>query len=173
MPSFSVDSTGQRIRTDILVTGYARDVMNKFQIAIPDEIIGLCFLFWFITISDEFDESLSNSQWVDIDGSCAKLNDNYECGRRGIWCCTVFGSQIVKSGVFKWCLKFKTEINWSCIGIVIDKKEELEKNKHNNDYGRHAGSGCFWFGSNGWLFHCGDKILIILRATLNKVLSLK
>ena len=73
MESFTVDSHGKRIKTDILVCGYVRDMMNEYKLEIPDEIIGLCFLFWFIKVCDQWDESLCDTELTDIDGSCCKL----------------------------------------------------------------------------------------------------
>ena len=156
MTSFSVDSSGQRIKTDILVSGYVRDVMNHHKIEIPDEIVGLCFLFWLITVCDEWDKSLCHNEWVDIDGSCVTITDKYKYGRTDVWCYTLFGGQVVESGVFKWCLKFNTEIEWICVGIIIDDKEVIEKNKVScNDYGRVQGHGCFLFPPDGGLRYRG------------------
>lgn len=55
MEPFTIDKDGCRIMTDILVTGYIRNHMNEYNVDIPGEIIGLCCMFWFIAISDEWD----------------------------------------------------------------------------------------------------------------------
>ena len=114
----SFDSNGKRIKTDILVFGYIRNVMNEYRIEIPDEIIRVCFLFWFMNVCDEWDKSLCHSQYVDIDESCAKLNDGYKSRGFLDWCCTLFGSQSVKNGVFKWHVQFNSSIEWICIGLL-------------------------------------------------------
>ena len=142
MASSLVGLDGQRIKTDILVSGFIRDVMNEHIIEIPDEIIGLCFLFWFIDVCDEWDISLCDKKWVDINDSSFKLIESR--------CCTLFGKHIVEAGsVFTWYLKLKSKIDWGCIGIIINKKEEIDKNKNFNDYGRDVGCGCFLFITGG------------------------
>ena len=157
MASFAVDAEGQRIKTDILVSGYIRHNINQYGIQIPDELIGLFFLLWFIDVCDNWDELSCHQTLVDIDGACVQLNENYEYGKDNIWGCTIYGSHVVREEVFKWCLEFKTAIHWICIGIIVDKKEEIEKNKHSNEYGIDIGCGCFWFNSNGWLQYDDKK----------------
>ena len=149
MTSPSLDSDGKMIKTDILVSGYVRNAMNEYnyKVEIPEEIISLVFLFWFIQICDEWDGSLSHDRFVEIDGSTAKVRNRFGT-------CSMFGTKVIETGTFKWSLKFKTDINWSCIGICIDTKEELEKSKRDNYYGRDVGCGCFWFGGRGSL--CWD-----------------
>ena len=86
MASFPVDANGQRIKTDILVAGFIKDAMSEHKLEIPDEIIGLCFLFCFIKVCDQWDRSLCH-ETIEIDGECATISDqfNYDLG-----CCTLF-----------------------------------------------------------------------------------
>ena len=154
MACVSVDSNGRRIKTDILVMGYIRDIMDQNKLDIPDEIIALCFLFWFINVCDEWDKTLCHEEYVDIEGSCARINTEIEITGASV---TMFGAQTVESGIFKWRLKLNTKMDWGCIGIIKDEKSYIEQNHTNNDYGRGIGCGCFLFickgGGNGALFH--------------------
>ena len=136
MASFNVDSNGKRIKTDILVCGYIRHIMNNHKLQVPDEITGLCYLFWLIQVCDVWDKSLCSVN-VEIAGSCARLSDGEMT--------TLFGMQNVKIGTFKWHLRLKTKINWGCIGIIKDDKQYIEQNKCDNEYGFETGCGCFLF----------------------------
>ena len=156
MASFSVDSNGQRIKTNILVSGFIKNIMNEHKLDIPDDIIGVCFLFWLIKTCDAWDQSLCHES-VNIDGSCAMMSDDSEC-------CTLFGTQTVESGVFKWYLKLATKIKWACIGIIKNEKRIIEDNKCNNEYGFEKGCGCFFLLSrspiaNGLLMFDGQEIV--------------
>ena len=138
MALFAVDSNGQRIKTDILVCGYVRNIMDEYKIEIPDEIIGLCFLFWFIQVCDEWDEALYDEERIEIDGLCGKWHGY----------ASLFGSKIVESGTFKWSLKLKSQITWGCIGIIKNDKSIIEESKWSNNYGFIEGCGCFLFFCN-------------------------
>ena len=72
MALFTVDSNGQRIKTDTLVCGYVRNIMDIYNLEIPDEIIALCFLFWIIKVCDQWDGALYDKKRIEIDGSCGK-----------------------------------------------------------------------------------------------------
>ena len=58
MPVLSDNSEGKRTGTKILESGWIIDVThvsNKNKILIPDDIINLCFVYWFIKICVESD----------------------------------------------------------------------------------------------------------------------
>lgn len=155
----SFDSNGERIKTDILVFGYIRNVMNECKIEIPDEIVRVCFLFWFMNVCDQWDKALCHHGYVDIDESCAKLNDEYKNSEftSTDWCCTLFGTQSVRNGVFKWHVQFNANIGWICIGIIKDTQDAINANKTNNEYGKRAGDGCFLYlfhsNNHGYLYY--------------------
>lgn len=151
--ALSFDSNGGRIQTDILVCGYIDNAMKEYNIEIPDEIIGLCFLFWLIKICDDWDQSLCDMDYFDIDGPCAKLNSFKYC--------TLFGTRVVKTGIFNWRIKLNTKISWGCIGVIVNKEKEIENNKYNNRYGKEKECGCFLFiagSSKGALFIAGEPL---------------
>ena len=60
------DRYGSRITTDILVAGHTTHCMKQYTLDIPDEIIRLLFMFWFVPYSDEWDRSLIDER-VNID----------------------------------------------------------------------------------------------------------
>ena len=88
-PSLSVyDQNGNHIKTDVLVSGYIREIID-----IPSEIIHLCFLYWFIDICDTWDKSKSQKEAI-ITGQCVKSSpDDY-------YTFTVYGSRIIESGSY-------------------------------------------------------------------------
>ena len=129
MASCSVDSNGRTIQTDILVYGYIRNVMEEHQLEIPDEIIGVCFVFWFIQTCDAWDESLC-TDFAAINGQYAKLN----AGKIS----TLFGSKSVDSGSYEWRIKFVTKIPWCCLGIIKDELDILKMKKTSNCFFRNG-----------------------------------
>ena len=93
MASFHVDSNGERIKTDILVSGYIKNAMKQHRLEIPDEIIGLCFLFWLIKVCDQWDAASSHDE-INIKGQYAEVSTKHNGWR------TLFGTHIVKTGIF-------------------------------------------------------------------------
>ena len=125
MSSVAVDSKGQRLMTDVLIAGFTHRASKLYGISIPNEIIGVIFMFWFIDVCDEWDESLSGEP-VTIDGQCAKMTKHRFC--------SIFGKKSVGTGVFEWRLRLKTNIGWCGIGIIRDDKQTLIDNQSSNIY---------------------------------------
>ena len=50
MAAPSVDSNGDRIKSDILVSGYVNELMREDKIQVPDAIVTMIFMFWFIDV---------------------------------------------------------------------------------------------------------------------------
>ena len=101
MASFCCDANGnqRKIKTDILVAGYVRDIVEEFTTRnIPDEIIQLCFMFWFVTVCDEWDKSMTypTHEIMEIDGDVFRWKDGYERGKDDVYLCTAFGTKIVE-----------------------------------------------------------------------------
>ena len=182
-PKLAIDANGNRILTDILVSGYIREHMKKYiDLSIPNEIINLLFLFWFVNICDTWDK-LSSYSFFDINGAVLKLNkkENEDCA----FLCSAFGYQTVENGIFEWKIKFNTRIEWICIGIIPDYKQSLEKDVTDNNYGfSESGGGCFLLSVNGAIyhgssmgycpiFHDKDTIITVILDMDNNTLSYK
>ena len=90
--SASLDSSGNRIVSDILIAGFTHESTIEYNIAIPDEIIGVIVMFWFVDVCDEWDKSLADEAVI-IDGQCVKLEKSKMC--------TIFGTKSVTSGSFE------------------------------------------------------------------------
>ena len=147
----AVDVKGTKIKSDILVSGYIRkQIMEKFKIYIPMQIIELCFLFWYIDTCDKWDKLLCHELvQIDYTGSCVKLDDNIEWTSDRPLFCTIFGCNSIKSGdIFTWKLRFNSNIYWCCIGIIHDKIDILKSNINDNNFGRQN-SGCFLTNTHG------------------------
>ena len=125
--------------------------MNENKMEIPVEIIGLCCLFWIVPITDEWDKTLCDHKCIDIDGSCIRLKNKMYHGNNTLF--TLFGSQIVSNGVFKWRLKLRSSINPGCIGIIKNDQEYLQKNKHDTDYALNEGCCFFFKDERGFFIH--------------------
>ena len=152
MTAVSVDKDGNRIKTDILVSGYTRQEGDRYGMEIPQEIMMLIFRFWFIAVCDTWKKSLCCSLF-DITNECARLTKKATVEDEGFWLCSVFGHHVVDHGIFEWKIKFNTNIKWICIGVCFDDEEMLKKNKENNDYGFDKDAGCFLLNSNGIIYH--------------------
>ena len=170
MATFQVDSTGSRIKTDILTNGYIRqNIEEKVKLLIPSEIKQLCFKYWFINVCDEWDKQFSNKAY-EINGQCIKLVKNVYFQP------AAFGSYVVKSGIFSWIIKCKTDINWMCIGIIEDDQSLLNKHINDADYDDFDYGGSF-FNHRSWYFNatateygckCGKKgDIIIMTLDIN------
>ena len=151
MSLFAVDSQGNRIETDILVAGYIRNVASEYNLSIPEDINGICFLFWLIKVCDEWDRK-SSAESIKIDGQFAKTTE------QGV--SSVYGSQSVSQGVYSWRIKTKQKM-WACIGVIEDDVKVLEQFRNDNDYDE-SGHGCFLL-TDGFFYnnerlerYCGD-----------------
>ena len=134
-----------RIQTDILVCGYVKHIMNIYQIQIPDEIIGLCFLFWLIKPCDEWDSSLCHKS-ISINGLYAEWTSDIRIH-------TLYAIKTVKSGVFKWALQLKTKskIDWGYIGIIKSDQHYMKRNQCRSAHEWDRGSGWALADCNGIL----------------------
>ena len=171
MPTFQVDSAGNRIKTDILSTGYIRQqIENVFKLLIPSEIKYLCFQFWFINVCDEWDKKFSNNAYQ-IDGQCVTTNisisEEYQA--------SAFGSHIVESGIYSWIIKLNTDIDWICIGVIQNDEKILKEYVNSADYEYYGGSlysgGSTYFEESEKGYGCafGDKDDIIeMTLDMNK-----
>ena len=103
-------STEIKPEIDSLVYGYIREKMKEYKLVLPEEIIKLCFEFWFLNVSDEWDKSLCH-ELVDIDGQCFKISDKFrKLISNPVRVFTVFGCKSIESGIYEWKLRFKTKI---------------------------------------------------------------
>ena len=127
MTAVCYDANGDRIKTDILVEGYVRHVANGFNMDIPDDIIKLCFLFWLVTVCDEWDKSMKHPshEAMKIDGDIFRWKDGYERGKDRVYTVMAYGKRSVKHGSFEWRLSFKTDIKYVWIRIVPDEPDVL------------------------------------------------
>ena len=71
MPQFAADSTGHRIKTDILVCVYMRENGQKCRLLIPVDVNKICFQFWLINVCDEWDKKYLSEE-VELDGQIIK-----------------------------------------------------------------------------------------------------
>ena len=167
MATFAVDSEGKRIKTDILVSGYVRNMGKNYELLIPEPIKDMCFLFWLIKVCDEWDKE-SSSKGIKIDGQIVV--------KTGSTTQSIYGRESISTGSYSWQIKFKTHIEWFCFGIIEDKTETLKKYTDDHVYGHNPnGDGCFLFCSGEfWIKdveseYChalGDKDTVITM-TLN------
>ena len=158
------DTNNNAIKTDILVSGYIRQLFNIAMI--PSEILHLCFLFWFIDICDQWDKSLID-EYAEIDGSRFKMKENPNPW--DIDGCVAFGTHSVEEGeIFQWKLRFNTKMKWIYIGICADEPKLLAMADqdcllynsngtiyHNSSYGFEGDQGCSLLHMNG-VIYCGD-----------------
>ena len=128
MSTLSVDSAGNRITTDILIAGYVHDFEREFTLesSIPNEIIGVIFMFWFVDVCDDWDTSLCGEEF-DIDGEYAKL---IEVGQTY----NLYGMKSVRTGSWEWKIKAATNIPFLCVGIIKDDENVLKFHKKKYEY---------------------------------------
>ena len=132
MATLQVDADGNRIETDILISGYLRqDIENQLEMMIPPEIKGLCFQYWFIKVCDECKDD------AEFAGQTVKrMVKNQHL--------TIYGRHSVQKGLFEWRLMVKSVNSGICIGIIEDKDEYLKKHIKNYNYDLY-GYGCWWY----------------------------
>ena len=128
MPQFAVDGKGNKIKTDILVTGYIREYGKEYSLLIPVDINTLCFQFWIIKICDEWDEEFSFKN-IDIDGPIVKYKGN--CDEA-----LVYGCHSIDKGSYSWEIQMtrKTDEAWFFMGIIEDEPDILKKSSTDFDY---------------------------------------
>ena len=147
MSSATVDVEGNRVITDVLVAGYTHETTNMYDLVIPNEIVGIIFIFWFIDACDQWDQSFCHES-VDFYSRCVKMTDE------GVF--SIFGMKSVKSGIFEWELEFKTYVTRGAVGLIQDSPEILRKYHKSDNFAMH-GDGIALFGGTGSL--CGNGFM--------------
>ena len=168
--NFSVNANGDKITSDILVSGYIRKkIINPHQLKIPIELKKLCFLFWYINACDKWDKSLCH-EFVQInkEGTCFKLDDDFLWDPEdGVGLCSVFGINSIKSQqIFSWRIRFNTNVFWACIGLIKDDPKVINQNITDNNYGRQN-PGCFLI-NHGAMCYEGERKEKYCRSFDNK-----
>ena len=138
MSTLAVDHNGNRIKTDILTGGYLREeIEEKLKISIPPEIKHLCFVFWFINICDEWDDTVYKKNILKIDGQTITTIESGFC--------SIMGCHKVSSGQYEWKLRHFSDVG-GCIGIIQDLDLSQEKMSRTLDRLRYDtdGYGAFW-----------------------------
>ena len=110
MAFHSVDDSGNIIETDILVTGYIRqDIEKHIDQQVPDELKRLCFDYWFFNACDSWSSQYHTNDMIEISKDAAEIrikhpkNILYE--DKGI---TVYGNHVVVDGTsYEWTIKMK------------------------------------------------------------------
>ena len=158
MNAVCYDANGDRIKTDILVAGYVRHGANEFHMDIPDDIIKLCFLFWLLTVCDEWDKSMKHPshEAMKIDGDIFRWKDGYERGKDNVYTVMAYGKKSVEDGLFEWRLSLKTDIKFVWIRMVPDEPDILMQSSNSE---RRKRGECFLFGYNGCIFYYGENKL--------------
>ena len=183
MSQFAVDGQGKRIKTDILVYGYIRDINKKFKLLIPDDINKICFEYWLITVCDEWDKHYLSSEHVEIDESGATVKSI----KAGV--VSIYGCRTVDKGVYSWQIKLMMNVaatsRWFCMGVIQDKHGILERFKQSYMYVEHHGcclhnDGRFYRGSASFgkdymdRFKVEEEIIILMTLDMdNHTLSYK
>ena len=154
MSTVTVDKDGNRIITDVLISGYLRkEIEKKHKILIPYEIKQLCFDFWFINVCDQWDIKSSKQSNIQFDGKqIAKCNNNVFR--------SIYGCHCVSSGEFEWKLNLKKIGRLGiCVGIV--QNDKIDDFVVNCNYVTE-GYGALWYSRNGCLL---DKTLLFPKVT--------
>ena len=124
MASFAVDSNGKRIETNILVSGYIRNVGKEYKLLIPQDINSVCFDYWLIKVCDEWDTKYAPEN--EINGQIIQLK------RERLL--SVYGKQSVNEGSYLWQIRFNTDIEWFCVGVIVDDEDILDTYRNSNFY---------------------------------------
>ena len=142
MSTFTVDADGKRINTDILISGYIRNISNRFKLLIPIDIIQICFQYWLITICDEWDKKLSSDK-VAGDGQIVTAGTSASYA-------SIYGCLGIDKGSYTWQVKLKSEVRWFCMGIIEDDDNILTKYR----------DGCGYVLNNGCCLHDDGKFYL-------------
>ena len=144
MATFSVAADGKRIKTDVLVAGYIRNLSKKYEFLIPGDINGICFKYWLITVCDEWDKELSSDR--------AEIN-NQTITSKVTEFASMYGCLGIDKGSYEWQIKLKSYVTWFAMGIIEDDEEILTKYK--DDYKWIMNNGCCI--NEGGHFYRGDS----------------
>ena len=154
------DQNGEIVKSDILVTGYIRqDVEKDMSQEIPNELYQLCYLYWLYNVCDSWNSKFQKDDIIKTDGDKITLSPAT---------CTVYGNHVVVDGSkYNWKVKmnkfgygegaFKDFVKlWNpTIGIIKDDADILKKSL----------STCNWTSEgNGYAFVGGSKALVSTKA---------
>ena len=144
--NFVIDSNGNRIITDILVTGYIKEIEKIIKIYIPTGIKKLIFDYWLINICDEWlvTEKLTTDV-IKVNGFCIDVLQKTRA--------TIYGTKVISPGNrFTWIIKINKYFSRStsyyhpCVGIIQNDAKIMENNKTRNSY-TWSGHGYFYAGN--------------------------
>ena len=133
MATYGVDAKGKRIDTDILVAGYIRDCNKDYKLLIPEDINAICFVFWFIKVSDEWDRQYLAKN-VEINGQIVHTETSQMV--------SIYGSLGVDKGIHSWKLRLTSDVQWMNIGFIEDNSDILKKHQTSNQYLYDKSGGC-------------------------------
>ena len=143
MTSFNVDAAGNRIKGDILVTGYIREVGDKYKLLIPMDINTVCFKYWLITVCDEWDKRLSSDK--------VEYNQQLITTIRPNAWKLVYGCLGIDKGLHTWQIKIISDIRFLAIGVIEDNENVLTAYNHNHRFViKH---GCCLEVKSGMFYH--------------------
>ena len=137
-------------RQELLVSGFVREIEAVYKIKnIPNEIVNIIYVYQ--RIYDEWDK-IHSSHNVTFDTTKNKVTFTLEDAS------TVFGSEEVDDGIFKWKIKIismtQDSTAYPCIGIIKDEESILEKYKDRDDWESNGYQFC---GGTGYLYDMNDE----------------
>ena len=151
MSCFSVDSEGKRIKSDILVSGWIRDIRKKYGLLIPKDVNNICFEYWLFKLCDEW-ETKYLLPYIQVKDECVRITKR----KIGDDLPSIYGCHSISEGVYEWKIRFNTKVKWICIGIIEDEEKILEKYADNNDY--EQSNGGFLLSMNGIIYAFDERI---------------
>ena len=136
----NVDSNGDRLKTNILISGYLRNCGKKYGLLIPDDMTSICFEYRLIEVCDVWDTKYNANL---IDSQTVTFQQNYS---------SVYGTHSVGQGIYSWQLKFKSDNVSLRIGIIEDDEDMLLKYSNTSLYGNTANRAYVW-SYNGAMYY--------------------
>ena len=106
MALFTFDKNGDRIKTDILVVGYIRNISKECKLLIPVEITSICFDYWLIKFCDVWNKQFLAENAV-INGQLATCT----LMQYGATC--IYGCHSIdeRCGSHSWQIKLNTDVS--------------------------------------------------------------
>ena len=141
----NMDSEGIRIKTNILVSGYIRQLAKEYDLFIPEDIRSICFEYWLIKANDEWDTKYI-ARSVEINDETVTCR-----GDRGTYA-SVYGSVSIGKGIWSWQLKLKSENVSIRIGIIEDDDNILNKYL-NVSLHKRFGTRVYLWSDNGAIYY--------------------
>ena len=150
---FNVDCNGKRIKTDILVSGYFRNSGKRYKVLIPEDIKGICFMYWLLNPCDKWDRKFSSKR-IKIEEEIGR------CKKAGT--ASIYGSLSIDRGSYSWRIRYKTKIQWICIGVIRDNPEILKQFQRSNRYidsyhGCYLSQAGYFYDAYTRLYNYGDN----------------